>query len=68
MDSNPVASVLYSTALVLPDLRIDQLPGMCLEAPMRPFLVHPHQARITCHICGEDRGETAFGLPPRSGA
>jgi hypothetical protein len=32
---------------------------MCLEALVRAFLVRPHQARVACHIGGEDCGETA---------
>jgi hypothetical protein len=24
-----------------------------------PFLIHPHQARVAGHVCGEDCGETA---------
>jgi hypothetical protein len=33
---------------------------MRFEAFERPFLVGSHQPRITRHIGGEDRGETAF--------
>jgi hypothetical protein len=47
--------------VVLGDLRIDQLPAMRLQAFVRAFLIHPHQARIARHIGGEDRGETAGG-------
>jgi len=56
-----VASILYDPAPVLADLRIDQFSKMRLEALVRAFLIHPHQARITRHIGGEDRGETADG-------
>jgi hypothetical protein len=68
-----VAGVLDNAALVFPDLRIDQLPEMRLEAFVRPFLVRPHQARIAGHIGGKDRGETAgrghgSGSPPASRA
>ena len=35
---------------------------------VRPFLVCPHQPRVSCHISGKDSGKTAFdgllhGLP-----
>ena len=46
-------------AAVLPDLRVDELAAMRLEAFERPFLVRPHQPRIPRHIGGEDRGKTA---------
>ena len=54
----PVAGGLDDATMVLGDLRIDQLPAMCLEAFERAFLVRTHQARIAGHI-GEDRGKTA---------
>jgi hypothetical protein len=46
---------------MLADLRIDQFAQMRLEAFVRAFLILAHQARITHHIRGEDRGETAGG-------
>ena len=46
-------------AAVLPDLRVDELAAMRLEAFERPFLVRPHQPRIPRDIGGEDRGEAA---------
>ena len=54
-----IASVLHNPAAVLPDLRIDQFPEVCLEAFVRTFLVRPHQARIARHIGREDRREPA---------
>ena len=54
-----VAGVLYGTASMLRDLRIDQLAEVGLEPFMRPLLIRPHQARIARHISGQDRGETA---------
>jgi hypothetical protein len=45
---------------MLPDLRIQELREMSLEALVRVLLVRPHQPRVARHISGEDRGETAF--------
>jgi hypothetical protein len=44
---------------VLGDLRIEKLAAQRFEAFVRAFLVRSHQPRITCHVGGEDRGETA---------
>jgi hypothetical protein len=49
------------SALVLGDLRIDELMAQRLEAFERALLVRPHQPRIPRHIGGEDRGETTSG-------
>src|SRR5262245_8951491 len=54
-----VASVLYDAAPMLSDLRIDQLPTMGSEPSCRAFLPHSPRARISRHIGGENRGETA---------
>jgi hypothetical protein len=63
-----VAGRLHDAAVVLLDFRIDELAAMRLEAFERPFLIHSHQARVSRHIGGEDRGETAGrghrGEPP----
>jgi hypothetical protein len=40
-----VARILYGTSLVLPDLRIDELPKMRFEPLMRSFLVEPMVTR-----------------------
>jgi hypothetical protein len=51
---------------VLADLRLNQLAKMRFEPLVRPLLIRPHQARITGHVGGEDRGEAAdrgHGLP-----
>jgi hypothetical protein len=66
-----VAGGLDGATVVLLDFRIHQLAKMCLEAPVRVLLIRSHQARIACHISGEDRGETAGrghdrGSPPCS--
>jgi hypothetical protein len=56
---HPVAGRLDDAAGMLADLRVDELAAMRLEALVRAFLVHAHQARIARHIGGQDRGETA---------
>jgi hypothetical protein len=66
-NSASVAGVLDDAAPVLPDLRIDQLPEMRLEAFVRTFLVRAHEARIARYIGGKNRGKTAFRLLPRAG-
>jgi hypothetical protein len=55
----PVAGVLYDTAAVFVDLRIDQFPEVRLEPFVRPLLIRAHQARIPRHVGSEDRGEAA---------
>ena len=54
-----VAGGLDDAAVVLGDLRIEELAAQRFEAFERAFLVRPHQPRIPRHIGGEDRGETA---------
>jgi hypothetical protein len=54
-----VAGVLYDAATVLRDLRIDQFAQMRPQAFVGAFLIGAHQARIACHIGGEDGGEPA---------
>ena len=54
-----VAGVLHNPAAVLPDLRINQLAEMCLQAFVRTLLVGAHKPRITGHVGGKDGGETA---------
>jgi hypothetical protein len=56
---HPVASRLDYTAGMRADLRVDQLAAMRLQALVRAFLIRTHQARVACHIGGEDRGKTA---------
>ena len=57
----PVAAVLYGTAPVFPDLRLDQLPEMRLQPFVRHFLIGPHQARVPRQVGGEDGCEAADG-------
>ena len=52
-------SPVDDAAVMLRDSRIDELMAQRFEAFERAFLVRPHQPRVTCHIGGEDRGETA---------
>jgi len=54
-----VASVLDDPAPVVRDLWIDQLLEMGLEPRVRPLLIHSHQARVSRHVGGEDRGKAA---------
>jgi hypothetical protein len=54
-----VAGVLYDPAAVLPDFGVNQLPEMGLQPLVGPLLIGSHQARISCHVGGEDRGEAA---------
>jgi hypothetical protein len=56
-----VAGVLYDPAAVLGDLWADQLPEMGLEPFVGPLLIHPHKARVSRHVGGQDRGEAASG-------
>ena len=50
---------MATIALLALAFRIDQLPEMRFEAFVRAFLIHAHQPRVTRHIGGEDRSETA---------
>jgi hypothetical protein len=54
-----VAGALYDPASVLRDLRINQLRKMGFQTFMRAFLIRAHQPRISRHIRGYDRRETA---------
>jgi hypothetical protein len=54
-----VAGVLHDAATVLRDLRIDQLTEMGFEPLVRPLLIRAHQTRVSGHVGGEDRCETA---------
>jgi hypothetical protein len=52
----PVASVFDQAAPVLGDLRKHQLGEVRLQPLVRALLVRTHQARVTRHIGGKDRG------------
>src|SRR6516165_51181 len=54
LSQEAVAGVLDDTAVVLGDLRIDQLAEMPLPAFVRTLLIGAHQPRIACDIGGED--------------
>ena len=54
-----VVSGLDDAAVMLGDLRVNQLPAVRLEAFEHALLIRPHHARIARHVGGEDRGETA---------
>src|SRR6266851_4075906 len=59
LDQHAVAGGLDDAAVVLGDLRIEELTTQRFEAFERAFLVRPHQPRIPRDFGGEDRGETA---------
>src|SRR5271157_4021495 len=54
-----VAGSLDDAALVLGDLRIEELVAQRFEAFEGAFLVRPHQPRMAGDIGGQDRGEAA---------
>jgi hypothetical protein len=49
-----VAGILYRMAAVLLDLWLNELRQVHLQALVRSLLICSHQARIACHIGGED--------------
>src|SRR5262249_45937223 len=59
LDQEPVACRLDEPAVVRGDSRIDQFSPDSPEPGEGAAPVRPHQARIPCHVGGEDRGETA---------
>jgi hypothetical protein len=52
-----IAGVLHYPALMLPNLRIDELPKMRPQTLMRACLVRAHQPGITRYIDGKNGGE-----------
>ena len=66
--NEPTGTRVTSAAMVLVDLRIEELMAQRLEAFERAFLIRSHQPRIPRHIGGEDRGETAGLAHPASAA
>jgi hypothetical protein len=56
---HPVAGGLDDAAVVLGDLRIDELMAQRFEAFEGAFLVRPHQPRVAGHLGGQNRGEAA---------
>jgi len=60
LDQHPIAGGLDDPAVMLGDLRIDELAAQRLEAFERALLILPHQPRIPRHIGGKYRGKTAF--------
>jgi len=59
LDQQAVAGRLDDPAVVLGDLRIEELSAQRFEAFERAFLVRSHQTRIPRHIGGEDRSKAA---------
>jgi hypothetical protein len=45
--------------MMLPDLRVDELATMRLQAIEGALLIGPHQPRVTRHVGGEDRHKSA---------
>jgi len=64
-DQKSVAGGLDEAALVIRDLRIDQLGAQGLETRERAFLVGPDQTRVAGDIGGQDRRQPAFGTTRR---
>jgi hypothetical protein len=56
-----VAGGLHDAAAMASDPRIDQLVAQSLEPLEGRLLIGAHQARISRHIGGEDRGQAAVG-------
>jgi hypothetical protein len=56
-----VSGVLDHPPAVLGDLGVNQLPEVCLQPLVRPLLIRPHQARVSRHVGGADRGEATDG-------
>src|SRR6516162_4850168 len=59
LDEEAVTRCLDEPAVMSGDLRIEQLSLYRLEPLEGTALVHPDQARVTCHIGSEDGGEAA---------
>ena len=57
----PVASCLDEAAAMLLELWFDELAAKDFEAVEGTLLIRSHQARVACHIGGEDCRETASG-------
>src|SRR5262249_22275094 len=64
LGEEPVAGGLDDAAMVLGDLRINELTAHRLKAFECAFLVRPHQPRIPRHIGGENRREPALASWP----
>jgi len=54
-----VAGILHNAASLLADLRIDQFLQMGLEPLVRALFIGAHHPRVSSHVGGQDRSETA---------
>jgi hypothetical protein len=61
LDQEPVTGRLDDPAMMLSDLRIDQLPTMRLQAFKRAFLVASHQARVASNVGRQDGCQPPIG-------
>jgi hypothetical protein len=55
-----IAGILDDAPGMLADLRVDEFAAMRLEPLVGALLVHAHQARVACHISGENRRQPAL--------
>ena len=66
-DKHAVARGLDDAAVVLADVRIDQLAPVRLQARERAFLIRAHETAIPRDIRREDGGHSAIYLLPLHG-
>jgi hypothetical protein len=59
--SRAISAYAIFGAAVLLDLGVGKLASQLVQRGESAFLIGAHQARITHHIGGEDRGKTAGG-------
>ena len=59
-DQEPVAGVLDDAALVLADVRVDELTAMSFEARQSAGLIRAHQPAVASDIGGDDGRKTAL--------
>ena len=61
LDQDSVAGPLDDAAAVLGDLRVDQeFAPMRLKPRQRAFLIGPHQAAVTHHVCRQNGRQPSF--------
>jgi len=67
-DEEAIANCLDDAALVLGDLRVDELSSMRLERRQGPRLVATHQSATADDVGGDDGGEHSGHAHTRSGS
>ncbi len=67
LHQRPVAHQFDDAAVVLGDLRLDQLPPVRLQRRQRPGLVALHQPAVAGDVGGQNGGEPALHGPPQRG-